>query len=230
MTELIKYDAMCQAIEAAYEVDEVKKIRDKALAMEVYFKQANNVNAELIACEIRLRAERKAGQLLRKSEKAKGTAGAGRPRKGGRSVRPPKNEDVKTLAEHGISKTKSSRWQRMGDVSDEEFEAKLASGKKPTTSGIIGKPNKVIPDKPIWLWGRLRDFERMGLLEMTSDEATELMPPVLMADVKRLAPLVSAWLKELSNDIGRTKATRASVKNPGKASNPVATSLVPSEP
>lgn len=35
-TSLVKYDEMCRAIDAAFEVDEVKDIRDKARAMEVY--------------------------------------------------------------------------------------------------------------------------------------------------------------------------------------------------
>jgi len=34
-TGLVHYDAMCQAIDAAYEIDEVKEIRDKAMALEV---------------------------------------------------------------------------------------------------------------------------------------------------------------------------------------------------
>jgi hypothetical protein len=34
VTELVKYDAMCRAIDAAYEVDEVKDIRDQARALE----------------------------------------------------------------------------------------------------------------------------------------------------------------------------------------------------
>jgi hypothetical protein len=56
---------MCRAIGAAYEVDEVKDIRDKAIALETYARQAKNVEAERQACEIRLRAERKVGQLLK---------------------------------------------------------------------------------------------------------------------------------------------------------------------
>jgi len=39
-----------------------------AVAMEAYFKQARNIEAERRACEMRLRAERKAGQLLSKTE------------------------------------------------------------------------------------------------------------------------------------------------------------------
>jgi len=68
---------MCRAIEAAYKVDEVKDIRDQAIALEVYARQAHNTEAERKACEIRLRAERKAGALSAKLEKSAG----GRPGK-----------------------------------------------------------------------------------------------------------------------------------------------------
>ena len=32
-TNLVRYDAMCRAIDAAFEVDEVKVIRDQAIAL-----------------------------------------------------------------------------------------------------------------------------------------------------------------------------------------------------
>jgi hypothetical protein len=48
---------------AAYKADEVKDICDKARALEICARQAQNVEAEQQACEIRLRAERKAGKL-----------------------------------------------------------------------------------------------------------------------------------------------------------------------
>jgi hypothetical protein len=121
--ELIRYDAMCSAIEAAYAVDEVKDIRDKALALEIYARQALNVEAERQACEIRLRAERKAGQLLAKTIK-----------KGG--DKKSKSADTTSILEPlGISKDQSSKWQKLAAVPDDEFDAVLADrAAKPITS------------------------------------------------------------------------------------------------
>ncbi len=108
--------------------------------------------------------------------------------------------DAKTLSEMDISKDQSSRWQALGAVPEEDFEAALSGEEKPSTNGIIAKPSKM-SETSLWLWGRLRDFERDGLLAMTSEEATELMTDAMLADVKRLAPAVGAWLEGLSNDI-----------------------------
>ena len=67
---------MRQAIVEAHRVDEVASIRDKALACEYYARLAKDPQNERLACDIRLRAERKAGQLLREMERAeRGRAG-----------------------------------------------------------------------------------------------------------------------------------------------------------
>lgn len=57
---------------AAVAVDEVKDIRDKAVALEQYAQQARNVDAEKRAASNRIRAELKGGQLYREQAKAKG--------------------------------------------------------------------------------------------------------------------------------------------------------------
>jgi hypothetical protein len=54
-----------RAIEAAFHFDEVKELRDKAVALELYAKQAGNHEAEDRAREIRLRAERRGAELIR---------------------------------------------------------------------------------------------------------------------------------------------------------------------
>ena len=124
---------MCRAIEAAHAVDEVKDIRDRAVALEHYARQAQNTDAERRAAEIRLRAERKAGQLLSAMDKALG----------GRSPTPDKRypegtATPPTLKELGISKKQSSTWQKLGALPQNEFDFALGeSVKPPTTKGIL---------------------------------------------------------------------------------------------
>lgn len=196
-TELLpaRYDAMCRAIDAAYEVDEVKDIRDKARAMQMYLRQAKNTEAERRACEIRLRAERKAGQLISEMEKAKGAAEPGTNR--GMTPLPDVRASRPTLDDLGISYKQSSDWQRLARVPEDEFEAALANpDEMPTTAGIIGKPKKDEPveDDALWLWGRLLDFERRGLLGRRFEDVCRTMVPHMRETVRELAPKVSLWL------------------------------------
>jgi hypothetical protein len=49
--------------------------RDKALALEIYYRQARNIANEKRAIEIRIRAERRAGELDKEREKQQGARG-----------------------------------------------------------------------------------------------------------------------------------------------------------
>lgn len=120
-TALIKYDAARKAIASAYRVDEVKKIRDKAEAVRTYAKLAGDLQLQNQACEIRLRAERRAGQLLLEMEKNSGTRGTGRPRKDGTRFERSNTSTAQkpTLEEIGVTKDQSSKWQRLALVVDE---------------------------------------------------------------------------------------------------------------
>ena len=112
------------------QVDEVKDIRDKAIAMEAYARQSRNTEAERRACEIRLRAERKCGELLKELERSKG----GRP-----SINSLQSEVSfkNTREKAGISDTQAHRWQKLADIPEEQFEATFARPEKPSTNGII---------------------------------------------------------------------------------------------
>lgn len=197
------YDAMCRAIAEAHEIDEVKDIRDKARAIEIYSQQARNFDNEFRAIRIRIRAEARCGELLREREKAKGTAGLGRPPIGGRTMQPP-NSETATLADLGISKTQSSRFQQLAQVPANDFERALAEPGRPSTSRILAehgpareKRENVVDDGALWLWGRLLDFERDGLLERDPAEVCATMLDHMRDTVRDLAPRVAAWLREV---------------------------------
>jgi hypothetical protein len=184
MSELVRYDAMCRAIDACLEADEVKDIRDKAMALALYAKQAKNYDAERRAVEIRVRAERKAGTLLRAMEKAKGARG----NPGGRGAAIVRSDNPtaqpKTLAEMGISKDQSAEWQRLAEIqaaltapemssarriiappqSDGEATAddSIAKGKELGGAGFMLAINEMINDKAefVRLWGAMNDDEK----------------------------------------------------------------------
>jgi hypothetical protein len=133
VTELIQYDAACRALAEAKGVDEVKRIRDRGKALAACAKIANNKQLEIDATEIRIRAERRLGEMLAEQKKTvglnTGTAGQGRPALGGSKKKPPKDAQP-TLAEAGIDKNLSSRAQKLAAVPDAEFTAKLAAWRK----------------------------------------------------------------------------------------------------
>src|ERR1017187_4221541 len=82
---------------------------------------------------IRIRAERRAGELLTDMAKNPGARGEGRPRKDGNKIRrsssattyPPKLDDI------GITKDQSSKWQRLANLIDDvTFERALIRAKE----------------------------------------------------------------------------------------------------
>jgi N6-adenosine-specific RNA methylase IME4 len=116
-TALARYDAAKQALAEAHRVDEVKSIRDKAVAMQHYARQAKDDELIKHATEIRMRAERKAGELLIEMSDRGERARQGEGRGKGRKLQP-----LPKLSDLGISKTQSSRWQAIARIPVDEFE------------------------------------------------------------------------------------------------------------
>ena len=133
--DLTKYNAAKKALAEAVRIDEVKDIRDKATAMRIYTMQAKDRVLIDRATEIRLRAERRAGELLRDMEKNKGTRGEGRPKLGGRDDRPPK-DPTPTLADLNIKKSQSSQWQKLADLPKDDFEAIVTKAQHKATDAV----------------------------------------------------------------------------------------------
>jgi hypothetical protein len=197
---LIRYDAMCTAIAECFQVDEVKGLRDKARALEVYAAQANNRDAERKACEIRIRAERRAGELLKEM------AVTGERQKAGGDRKKSKSNGT-TLIDLGITRDQSSQWQRLAEIPTEEFEAALAKpGPKPSTEGMVNakwlkeNPTPRVPNDALWFWGTLRSFEDEGAFEKDPKILISRMLDTMQEDVARLLPKVCAWLGGIACD------------------------------
>ena len=115
-TALSKYDAARRALGECHRVDEVKSIRDQAVAMQAYAKQAKDLTLITQATEIRMRAERRAGELLRDMAE-----------RGERAIRKNMKSQPATskLSDLGINKTESSRWQKLAALDRDPSRPRL---------------------------------------------------------------------------------------------------------
>lgn len=120
-TALIRYDEACQAIARAKTVDVAAKIRNSAEAMRAYAKVAKNRELEIDAAEIRIRAERRIGELIVGQRRTVGLAKGKRTDLGSSSTQV---DDRPTLAEAGIDKNLANRARRLEAV--ELFEELIA--------------------------------------------------------------------------------------------------------
>lgn len=121
---LVRYDAACRALAEAKAVDEAKAIRDRAEALRAYARQAKNRDLEVDAAEIRIRAERRVGELLAAQKAtgglAKGKVGPGRGKAG--TPAGPAFTQAPTLADVGLDKKLSARAQQLAAVPEATFE------------------------------------------------------------------------------------------------------------
>jgi hypothetical protein len=140
-TQLVRYEAARTALAECQRVDEVKDIRDKAEAMAAYARQAKDTELVQWATEIKVRAERRAGEMLRQA------ADSGERHHLGRVS--PDAPKPTTLGDLGISNNQSSRWQSLASMSDEHFETAVATAKdtagQVTTAFMLREAQKAKP-------------------------------------------------------------------------------------
>lgn len=142
--ELSLYENARQALSECVRVDEVQDIRSKAQALQAYAKQAKDRDLIAKATEIRLRAERRSGELLRSMAAAGERAKVGRPKDNS----PPEvtisgeAEDPKTLEDLGITKNQSSAWQALADMPPNQFEKRIEESVKHVLNSVEMTPTE----------------------------------------------------------------------------------------
>jgi len=116
--DLVKYDTACRLLEEARSVDEVRQIRDVAIALRVYARQAKNKTLEANAWEIRVRAERRVGEMMENGKDQRAPSG-------GRLHENP----LPTLAENGIGKGLAHRARKLFKLTEKAFGLFLIDGR-----------------------------------------------------------------------------------------------------
>jgi hypothetical protein len=134
--ELVLLSKACRALSDARTVDEVKDLRDKAAAVKAYIKKAKLGHHLVVeAATIKLRAERKLGQMLQALDLARSAPG-------NQHTGPQEPCDgTVLLRDLGISKADSCRSQRIASLPDDVFERyvieKSKAGREPTLAGLF---------------------------------------------------------------------------------------------
>jgi N6-adenosine-specific RNA methylase IME4 len=126
VSELIKYAAACRALAEAKAVDEVKDIRDQAMAMRLYAQQAKNRQLEADAFEIRMRAEERVGEMM-------AAGNEDRQPRGGQGW---KVSEKPTLAEAGIDKNLANKARKLHALPKDEFERVISEGREVIERGV----------------------------------------------------------------------------------------------
>jgi hypothetical protein len=143
--ELALLSKAARALSQAKSLDEVLGIRDRAEAARVYV-QAAKLGTSLYndAAELKLRAERKAGEFLAV------TVTAGNPQL-------LHDATIVSLAELGVEKTQSHRWQQIASVPEKDFDAHLEvtrdAGKEITTASVLRLARGESPERDNWTIG-----------------------------------------------------------------------------
>lgn len=203
---LINFDRARQALAKAHSIDEVKQIRDQAEAIRAYIKkQKGSLIMQNQAAEIKIRAERRAGEMLRETELSKGAMGLGI-NQYSKEVQL-HNVTAPTLEDLGISRIQSHRWQAMAEVPEEKvndfinetaekaeeitsrailsmaMKIKHEQKKAETTSAIIpaGEYQVIVVDPP---WEYKTEYDPYGAFGRIASPYKEMsIEEIMMMDI-----------------------------------------------
>lgn len=113
-------------LEEAKTLLQVKEVIALADAAAVYARRMDaGIDVTNQAAEIRLRAERRFGEMLEHTPMAQGTRGKGRPKKIGDTNRVLPKNDIPTLSEVGVSLKESARAKDLASMPEKLFEESL---------------------------------------------------------------------------------------------------------
>lgn len=192
------YDSMRSAIERCTKVDELAKLANQAVAVQAYFRVSQDVENEIGASRIRVRAERKLGELLRRM------AANGERTKAGDNQHRSSRRATTSLASLGIPRDRAARAMELFDVPENEFEAALAEPRTAQPRRILDeRKGKAAITKTLNLWGRVRDLGdaiSSGEVPPLEEWRTNLQP-FQLAQLRRSIPVILEYLTRINKEL-----------------------------
>lgn len=86
------------------------------------------------------------------------------------------------------------------------LDGMIERGEEPTRAAlkreVIERPQpKRMNQSALWLWGRINDFERMGVLRESAAFLVGEMTDPMRADMRRMVPQVRAFLQQMEREV-----------------------------
>lgn len=192
------WDGMKNAIEKCSRVDEIKDLADKAVAVQAYYRQSQDVDNEIQASRIRVRAERRMGELLEAMQKRGDREGHGGDRKSNERDARLKISDL------GIPPDRATRAQQLARVPEKQFEAALGESRVVHPRAMLDGINERTPiKKTLGLWGSVRDLGAA----IESGEMPDLkfwrdnIQPFQVEHLRRYIPVIIKYLSALQKEL-----------------------------
>lgn len=205
------YEAMRNAIAKCEKVDEIAKLANQAVAAQAYFRQSQDVENEIGASRIRVRAERRLGELLR----AMGDSGQRATRSDTLKIGPMSRDATSgpTLADLGIPRDRASRAMQLAAVPEAEFEAALGEPRIAQPRRILDERKAAVVEQPaaspvpiaktLNLWGRVRDLGSA----ITGGDVPPIelwrtnLQPFQLDELRRSIPLIVDYLSHIQQEL-----------------------------
>ena len=207
MSALDNINTANRALAEARSLTDVLIIRDAATAAAAYAAAKGADEAAQMAQEIKLRSERKAGQFIIEY-KEQGLIKRGNPQL---------SHDVTfvKLADYGIERNESMRWQRIASIPDDRFEEYIEKAKVKTQSALLSVAREIRQEMEAEVIGeelktadikaKIKNCHYLNLVEQLGPRSVDLLitDPPYMTDVEDIDTFVQ-WLNPVLNTVKDT--------------------------
>lgn len=180
-----------------------KQAHDSLIA-DVHRAQAN-------ALAIRARAEMRLAEEYDAAQERGEVAGIGGNR--GNQFASVDNANAATAADLGLRRDEIHEARKLRDAERDDpglvartIDGMIERGEEPTSAAlrreVTSRPApKRMNQSALWLWGRIKDFERMGVLSENPDFLVDEMTEPMRADMRQMVPAVRAFLEQMEQSL-----------------------------